>query len=246
MKTAHKRVKVAPEERGFSIFAVLDASGKRKWVVYNTCHFGCSWAAYWWSRVAAGFVRLSHRLLYHSHFGSIFVDEELSLFPAQDAPLMACLQVMLAVGLGVPLSWHKLALGVFVEWVGWQLNLRRVPRAFLPDDKVAVLYRALGSIRRGGARARSDLESLVGRLLWFTGCVRWLRPWMSVWFRMAAKPTLRLQHLDREQLAELSGLLDGAWRALSDIRQGWQLLEKCGREIVGRCDHLPGKMGACG
>lgn len=66
---------------------------------------------------------------------------------------------------------------------------------------------------------------------------------MSVWFRMAAKPTLRFQHLDREQLAELSGLLDSAWRVtrhatLSDVRQGWQLLEICGRAVSDREDVL--------
>ena len=43
---AHKRVKVAPKESGFSLLAVLDGSGRRRWVVYNTCHFGCGWAAY--------------------------------------------------------------------------------------------------------------------------------------------------------------------------------------------------------
>ena len=54
VKTAHKRVKVVSAERGFSLFAVVEPCGRRRWVVYNTCHFGCSWAAYWWSRVAAG------------------------------------------------------------------------------------------------------------------------------------------------------------------------------------------------
>ena len=97
----------------------------------------------------------------------------------------------------------------------------------------------------GAPAAVSDIHqrTLVGRLLWFTGGVRWLWPWMSVWFRMAAKPTLRFQHLDRDQLAELSGLLDGAWRvsrhaALSDVRQGWQSLEICGRAVSDREDIL--------
>ena len=39
---AHKRVKVAPKERRFSLFAVMEPGGRRRWVVYNTCHFGCS------------------------------------------------------------------------------------------------------------------------------------------------------------------------------------------------------------
>ena len=69
---------------------------------------------------------------------------------------------MLAVGLGVPLSWVCLAAGPALCAKGF----------------------SAARIRRGDAVARSDLESLVGRLLWLTGGVRWLRPWMSVWFRM--------------------------------------------------------------
>ena len=108
VKAARRRVKVA--ERGFSIFALVDPSGARRWVVFNTCQFGCSWAAYWWIRVVAGFVRLSRRLIYRTHFGSMFVDDKLSLFPADEAAIVACLQVVLACALGAPLSWRKMLL----------------------------------------------------------------------------------------------------------------------------------------
>ena len=229
VKPALKRVKVAPAERGFSIFALADPSGARRQVVYHTCHFGCSWAAYWWSRLAAGFVRLSHRLIYHTHFGSMFVDDKLSLFPADEAAIMACLQVVLACALGTPLSWHKMLLGTFVKWIGWQLDLRGVPRAFLPEDKVIVICFALRRVCRGTPISRRELESLIGRLLWFTGGMRWLRPWRSTWFRMASKPILRFLHLDWEQVDELLELLGEDLHVcrrarFSDARCGWRLL----------------------
>ena len=39
---AHKRVKVAEEDKGYSLFAVIDERGQRHWLCYATCHFGCS------------------------------------------------------------------------------------------------------------------------------------------------------------------------------------------------------------
>ena len=52
---ARKRVKVQPSEQGLSVFAVKTATGMTRWVYYKTAHFGCSWASYWWSRLAAAF-----------------------------------------------------------------------------------------------------------------------------------------------------------------------------------------------
>ena len=60
---AHKRVKIAAAEQGYSLFAVCDELGKTHWMCYKTCHFGCSWASYWWARTAGTFLRLAHRLL---------------------------------------------------------------------------------------------------------------------------------------------------------------------------------------
>ena len=233
---AHKRVKVAPKERGFSLFAVLEPGGRRRWVVYNTCHFGCSWAAYWWSRVAAGFIRLGHRVLWHGHFLVIYVDDSLSLFPASSAPIMACLQVVLACALGLPLSWHKMDLGSSVKWIGWCLRLDGVPVATLPDEKAARLCSVLRQLASSTkCCSRKEIESFLGLLIWFTGGARWLKPWLSVFFHMLRKPTLRFLQLDRRQLAELEDLLqtDLAVKAdavLSDVRKGWKLLECSGHE----------------
>ena len=96
---AHKQVKVHPAEQGLSTFCVKDRSGATKWVYYKTCHLGCAWAAYWWSRVAAAFIRVAHRFLHHSHF-CIYVDDALALFPHRVAAPMACQLLILACVLG--------------------------------------------------------------------------------------------------------------------------------------------------
>ena len=68
-------------------------------------------SAYWWSRVAAGYGHVGHLLLHRAYFLAMYVDDELSLFPAATAPLVAGLVVALACVLGKPLCWKKIALG---------------------------------------------------------------------------------------------------------------------------------------
>ncbi|CAE7395870.1 HFA1 [Symbiodinium sp. CCMP2592] len=161
VKTAHKRVKVAPDEQGYSVFTAVDPQGNTRWLVYRTCHFGGAWSAYWWSRVAAGYVRRGHLLLHRAHFLAMYVDDELSLFPAATGPLMAGLLVALACVLGIPLSWKKMALGPCVKWAGWLLNLQGAPRASLPEDKTVRIVNGLLVVIRRGDVCRRDLQSLV-------------------------------------------------------------------------------------
>ncbi|CAE7204478.1 PP5 [Symbiodinium sp. CCMP2592] len=118
---AHKRVKVAQEVQGYSLCAVIDkhGHGRRRWLCYATsatCHLGCSWAAYWWSRAAARFVRLGHRLLRHRHFLAMYVDDLLGLLRRGKAGAMpVCLSASLGP-LGLPPSLRKLRLGTALKW----------------------------------------------------------------------------------------------------------------------------------
>ena len=81
--------------------SVVDAAEDVRWLVYKTCRFGCAWAAFWWARVAAGFVRSIHLLiLVLSHFLSNYADDSLSLLPVRAAPRVACLQTLFACELG--------------------------------------------------------------------------------------------------------------------------------------------------
>ena len=59
---AHKRIRVHPSERGLSLFAAIDDRGEEHWFQYNTTHFGCNWAAYWWARVCRSV---------HAHFAHL-------------------------------------------------------------------------------------------------------------------------------------------------------------------------------
>ena len=208
---AHKRIKIDPAERGFSVFVAVDKRGRKHWFVYHTAHFGASWAGYWWARAAGAFVRCAHILIHGSHFLVIYVDDLLALFPQPDAPLLACLCIMLATTMGVPLSWHKLQLAGSLKWIGWDIVLGRRPVATLPEDKRAVLRAALQPLCHVGACvSRRELRGLAGRLCWFTAGLRWLRPWLAMLFHALAKPKLRLQCLDSTQIEELARALDSS------------------------------------
>ena len=239
---AHKRIRVRPSERGLSLFVAIDEWGEEHWFQYNTTHFGCSWAAYWWARVAAAFMRSLHILLHCSHFLAIYVDDVLGLFPKQSAPLSACLCVLLAEGLGIPLSWHKLQLSDTLTWIGWRLSFANDPVATLPDDKRARLLSLLKPLTQAGARiGRMDLRKIIGLLCWFTAGARWLKPFLCQWFHCLLKPKMVLQNLDSLQLCEVCGLLNESLVVkgpckLCDVQPGWTLLTVGSRAVKSQQD----------
>ena len=142
------------------------------------------WAAYWWSRAAAFFVRQLHRLLYTSHFLALYVDDLFALLPASTAPLQALVCIMFACALGIPLSWQKLQLGNELQWVGWMFCLDRKV-AFLPELKRSRLLELLRPLLSAKAKVeKRQLERLIGLLIWFTAGAIWLRPWMSCFYEL--------------------------------------------------------------
>ena len=232
---AHKRVLVAHGERGYSLFTVVDEDGQTHWLVYHTCHFGCAWAAYWWARVGGAFGRLAHRLLRSPHFLALYVDDLLCLLRRQFALPGACVLVMLACGLGIPLSLHKLRIGTSFRWIGWEFRLA-TPRchASLPEDKRSALLQGLSSIARQTVWvSRKSVQSLVGKLVWFTSGARWLRPWLAVLFHLIHKPALRFASLSSCQLQSLVHSVDDQMRVRKGVRGaavrvGWVVLEAQG------------------
>eukprot|EP00435_Cladocopium_sp_Y103_P069545 s709_g33.t1 len=235
---AHKRVKVHPAEQGLSSFCVKDSSGNSRWAVYKVCHFGAAWSAYWWSRVAAAFIRVAHRFLHHSHFLCIYVDDALALFPRRVAAPMACLVLVLACAIGFPLSWHKVDLGHKLTWIGWDLVFRNCPCAELPEQKRRVLLEALWSLSSSPKKVpRKEFQALIGRLVWFTSGASWLRPWLQPLFFALNKPRLHFQALDSLQVKELVSKLSPSGSVVSkcqhcDVQQGWRLLEHGGQPFV--------------
>lgn len=226
---AHKRVKIAPKERGYSLFAVIDHEGKRHWVYYKTCHFGCSWAAYWWARVSGAFLRVAHKVLFEQHFLAMYVDDALALFHRSSAPLCASILLCLSVAINLPLSWKKIRLGTEIKWIGWDIALTSTPRATLPIDKKCRLETVLGLLSCKGRKiARKELEKATGLLSWFATGVRCLRPWLCHFYQLLHSPKINIKALDAKQLQEVYGLtvegnISPRNAVLSDVCKGWQI-----------------------
>eukprot|EP00439_Symbiodinium_sp_Y106_P009205 s9914_g1.t1 len=113
VKCAHKSIKTASEDVGFAVFQLWCC-----FYIYLVNHFGASWSAYWWARLGALLLRISHFVLRHKHLGAIYVDDFLWLLPRKAFAPMAALLIALLQILGVPISWKKLRLGWKLASVG--------------------------------------------------------------------------------------------------------------------------------
>ena len=74
-KAAHKGIKLQEQDQGCMLFRVAD-----KLYHYVVCHFGARFSAYWWQRLGAMLLRITHALLSkHAHRAWIYVDDLLAL-----------------------------------------------------------------------------------------------------------------------------------------------------------------------
>ena len=62
--------------------------------------------------MAAFIHRLTHRLVYVSHGGWVYVDDYLWIFQKNVALLLAALVIVFQAAMGVPISWQKLRMSM--------------------------------------------------------------------------------------------------------------------------------------
>ena len=104
----------------------------------------------------------------------IYVDDGLVLLPSSVAPLLATCVTMLLVTLSE--SWRKLELGAEIVWVGWKFCFN-TGFVSLPVEKAQKILALLCPLCRLKAEVcKSELERLIGLLVWFTHGAVWPRP----------------------------------------------------------------------
>eukprot|EP00435_Cladocopium_sp_Y103_P043837 s2142_g12.t1 len=223
IRGAHKLVKVAEEEQGFSCFIF-----ENRWFHYRSCYFGARRSAYWFSRVGAFIMRQLHRFIRIRHGAFLYVDDGLCLFPSDVAPLLACVGLLFMCAIGIPFSWEKMVLGREFAWLGWQFNVAELA-VTIPLNKREKILPLLSSLFKPSSKVERKLvERVVGMLLWFTGGCFWLKPWLEPLYRILHNPRSVPRLLTVTQFGEVLAALDGKRRVKShivscDVCLGWQL-----------------------
>ena len=229
---AHKRIRLHPEEQGLLLFQWMGILYH-----YKVCHFGGRFSGYWWARMGAYLHRMLHRIIFISHAGWLYVDDWLWRFRTDIAPIGAMLTCMSLVAVGCPLSWHKLAYGRAVKWIGLIHNFSE--RTFtIPEDKTA---RALEFLQQVGQSDntfdRHQLQSGTGLLMWLSMLLHLLRPWLSEFYAALNRPVSNLVNCSIQQLAEVVDRLSHDLTlkhqcTLSTAGKGWKLREINHRPIT--------------
>ena len=123
---AHKLIPIKESDWGYQAFRLPGLKHTGKVFVHTTGTFGISSAAYFWQRLAAGAVRLLHRLggqelgLLHLLFADDgWLTAVGEFFWRRLIFWMFCLELI-----EIPISWKKVRGGLKVQWIGYQLDVK--------------------------------------------------------------------------------------------------------------------------
>ena len=213
VKSAHKRIKVKPDQQGLLAFQFQDMIYH-----YQVLHFGGTCSAYYWTRLAALFLRFWHQLLYIQHFALVFVDDFIFGFDPVAAPLQASTLLLTIAFLNIPLSWHKLELGHGITWIGWCLD-SWCDTVSVPEDKRNKLISNLRPLSSAGKFRRNDIEMVAGNLLWISDIFPYIRWSLGTFYSILSRPGIQLVRLNRETIQMVLSLLDPEGKLTGFIRR---------------------------
>ena len=190
-KAAHKGIKLRTEDQGCMLFRIAN-----KLYHYVVCHFGAKFSAYWWQRLGAMLLRITHALLgKHSHRAWIYVDDLLALLARTAFVEQLALMVCFLTAIHAPISWKKAQLGHEVTWCGWTFNFD-FETVQLAEGKLEKLQAQLQELAKSRKIPRKLLERALGLLMWATTTCTQLRPYLAPLYRdlHSGKGTLHSIH----------------------------------------------------
>ena len=181
---AHRLVPVRPEDWGLQAFSLDEPE---EVFVHKRGTFGVCSAAYWWSRVASGAVRLLHALadrdlaVYHMLYSDDgWLNATGEYFWRKILFWIFALQVF-----EFPLSWKKVRGGREVQWIGYQLNVKDFSRG-ISEKKVRWFSEWLGKHSHAGGVLGHDLKAALGRLTFVGSALQHVRPFLGPLFAWSA------------------------------------------------------------
>ena len=89
-----------------------------------------------------------------------YMDDLLAWLVRVSSPLWASLVVLLFLILGIPMSWHKAALAVEVDWIGWRISVATWSIS-VPPEKLQRIIDQLETISKGSKPSAKDFQSLI-------------------------------------------------------------------------------------
>ena len=170
---AHRRIKLKLKDWKY-VAAKLDDE-----IWLNTVGtYGVASAQYYWGRMAALILRITHATVPHLLWGFVYVDDFLFLIPHEHAHTTTTVILLLFNALGIPISWKKSTLGHINQWLGYQLNSYTLTCRVTPDKHV-IITQILETYRLETPRNHKELESEVGKLNWALMICPPLRPMLT-------------------------------------------------------------------
>ena len=162
IKSAHKRIVVAPDQRGLLGFWF---SGTLYF--YKVCPFGAIFAQHFWGRMGSFILRFFHALIFVRHSLFLFVDDFLLSQEHDVLPLYATMVCIACQMFQIPISWKKCVLHHTIVWIGWQFDFKS-GLIQLEKAKITKLQGMIERLTTSSRVSKKDLEKFVGLCMWCT------------------------------------------------------------------------------
>ena len=182
---AHRRFLHHPSERGLLACKV---STKDDFIfINNVGTFGVASASYWWGRIAASGLRLTHELL-GPRFPVellIFADDLEALGADLEGRRgIVCAYVLLSC-FGFPFKWSKQRGGMKVEWIGLYADYTSMKLGLSPK-RAGWLSEWVLKLAVSGKITAKEMEQGLGRLGFAANALTWERPFLGPFYSWTA------------------------------------------------------------
>ena len=121
------------------------------------------------------------------------------------------------------MSWHKAALDVEVDWIGWRISVLTWSIS-IPDEKLSKIVQQVHKLTECTKVPLKDMQSIVGRLLWLTSGWHFLRPLLIPLYRVLHHVPVTMVGMDHVMFQQFLDALSPQLTLTTDLTHKHQSL----------------------